>query len=50
MPFVALPCAELLEDWPDGSWGLAVNAGSAGSVTLAAPALAEVLRVNAPTG
>ncbi|SIM67369.1 SseB family protein [Micromonospora cremea] len=50
VPFVALPCAELLEDWPDESWGLAVDAGSARAVTLAAPALAALLAANAPTG
>ncbi|MBQ0902476.1 SseB family protein [Micromonospora sp. U21] len=50
VPFVALPCAELLEDWPDESWGLAVDAGSARAVTLAAPALAALLTANAPTG
>ncbi|MEH1170071.1 SseB family protein [Micromonospora sp. CPCC 205539] len=49
VPFVALPCAELLEDWPDASWGLAVDAGSARAVALAAPALAALLTANVPT-
>ncbi|WP_336298067.1 SseB family protein [Micromonospora sp. LH3U1] len=50
VPFVALPCAELLEDWPDPSWGLVVDPGGARAVALAAPALAALLTVNVPTG
>ncbi|WP_328416976.1 SseB family protein [Micromonospora sp. NBC_00389] len=50
VPFVALPCAELLEDWPDPSWGLAVDPGRARTVALAAPALAALLTANAPPG
>ncbi|MET8322653.1 SseB family protein [Micromonospora sp. NPDC005189] len=50
VPFVALPCAELLEEWPDPSWGLAVDPGSARAVALAAPALAALLTANVPTG
>ncbi|WP_410818316.1 SseB family protein [Micromonospora sp. 050-3] len=49
VPFVALPCAELFEDWPDPSWGLAVDPGSARAVALAAPALAALLSANLPT-
>ncbi|MET7950251.1 SseB family protein [Micromonospora sp. NPDC005324] len=48
VPFVALPCAELFEDWPDPSWGLAVDPGSARAVALAAPALAALLTANLP--
>ncbi|MFG1842546.1 SseB family protein [Micromonospora sp. NPDC049175] len=50
VPFVALPCAELFQDWPDPSWGLAVDPGSARAVALAAPALAALLTANVPTG
>ncbi|MEV4659793.1 SseB family protein [Micromonospora sp. NPDC049301] len=50
VPFVALPCAELFEDWPDPSWGLAVDPGRARAVTLAASALAALLTANVPTG
>ncbi|MGW5560125.1 SseB family protein [Micromonospora sp. NPDC003944] len=49
VPFVALPCAELFEDWPDPSWGLAVDPGSPQALTLAAPALAALLTANLPT-
>ncbi|WP_030490923.1 SseB family protein [Micromonospora chokoriensis] len=49
VPFLALPCAELFEDWPDPSWGLAVDPGSARAVALAAPALAALLAANLPT-
>ncbi|WP_433358267.1 SseB family protein [Micromonospora saelicesensis] len=49
VPFVALPCAELFEDWPDPSWGLAVDPGSPRAVALAAPALAALLTANVPT-
>lgn len=50
VPFVALPCAELLEDWPDPSWGLAVDPGRPRAVALAAPTLAALLTANVPTG
>ncbi|MGI5521043.1 SseB family protein [Micromonospora sp. CA-259024] len=50
VPFVALPCAELLEDWPDPSWGLAVDPGGARAVALAAPALAALLTANVRVG
>ncbi|MEU8301621.1 SseB family protein [Micromonospora sp. NPDC048909] len=48
VPFVALPCAELLADWPDASWGLAVDPGSARAVALAAPTLTALLAANPP--
>ncbi|MFE0527000.1 SseB family protein [Micromonospora parva] len=50
VPFIALPCADLFEDWPDPSWGLAVDPGSARAVALAAPALAALLSANVPAG
>ncbi|MEU4474056.1 SseB family protein [Micromonospora sp. NPDC023888] len=50
VPFVALPCADLLEDWPDPSWGLVVDPGGAQSFALAAPALATLLTAGAPAG
>ncbi|MFC3502373.1 SseB family protein [Micromonospora krabiensis] len=50
VPFVALPCAELFEDWPDPSWGLAVDPGTPRAVALSAPALAALIVANAPTG
>ncbi|WBB68872.1 SseB family protein [Micromonospora sp. WMMD812] len=50
VPFVALPCAELFEDWPDASWGLAVDPGSARAVALSAPALAALIATNVPAG
>lgn len=49
VPFLALPCADLFEDWPDPSWGLAVDPGSPRAVALAAPALAALLTANVPT-
>ncbi|GGO18603.1 SseB family protein [Micromonospora parathelypteridis] len=49
VPFVALPCADLFEDWPNPSWGLAVDPGSARAMALAAPALAALLTANVPT-
>ncbi|MEU8184931.1 SseB family protein [Micromonospora sp. NPDC049047] len=48
VPFLALPCAELFEDWPDRSWGLAVDPGSARAVTLPASGLAALLTANVP--
>ncbi|MEV1075470.1 SseB family protein [Micromonospora parva] len=50
VPFIALPCVELFEDWPDPSWGLAVDPGSTRAVALAAPALTALLSANLPTG
>ncbi|MDG4839113.1 SseB family protein [Micromonospora sp. WMMD967] len=50
VPFIALPCADLFEDWPDRSWGLAVDPGSAQAVALSAPALTTLLTANAPAG
>ncbi|MEU5962607.1 SseB family protein [Micromonospora parva] len=50
VPFIALPCVELFEDWPDRSWGLAVDPGSTRAVALAAPALTALLSANLPTG
>ncbi|MFC0505984.1 SseB family protein [Micromonospora costi] len=50
VPFVALPCAELFADWPDASWGLAVDPGSTRAVALSAPALAGLLTANAAAG
>ncbi|MGW4681641.1 SseB family protein [Micromonospora taraxaci] len=50
VPFLALPCADLFEDWPDPSWGLAVDPGSAQALTLTAPALTTLLTANAPAG
>lgn len=49
VPFIALPCVELFEDWPDSSWGLAVDPGSTRALTLTAPALAALLPANLPT-
>ncbi|WP_433133675.1 SseB family protein [Micromonospora sp. CA-240977] len=46
VPFVALPCADLLEDWPDPSWGLVVDPGGTQAFALAAPALTTVLTAN----
>ncbi|WFE99182.1 SseB family protein [Micromonospora sp. WMMD964] len=50
VPFIALPCADLFEDWPDPSWGLAVDPGSAQAVALTAPALTTLLTANVPAG
>ncbi|MER7591359.1 SseB family protein [Micromonospora sp. NPDC127501] len=49
VPFVALPCAELFEDWPDPSWGLTVDPGSPRAVALSAPTLTALLTANIPT-
>ncbi|MBQ1015819.1 SseB family protein, partial [Micromonospora sp. M51] len=49
VPFIALPCVELFEDWPDPSWGLAADPGSTRAVALAAPALTALLSANLPT-
>jgi hypothetical protein len=48
VPFVALPCAELFEDWPDPSWGLTVDPGTPRAVALAASTLAALLTANLP--
>ncbi|MET8357481.1 SseB family protein [Micromonospora sp. NPDC005171] len=50
VPFIALPCAELFEDWPDPSWGMTVDPGTPQAVALAAPALAALLTANVPNG
>ncbi|MEU5940141.1 SseB family protein [Micromonospora sp. NPDC047548] len=50
VPFVALSAAELLADWPDPGWGLAVDPGAAHGLTLTAPALAALLAANDLTG
>lgn len=49
VPFVALSAADLLADWPDPGWGLAVDPGTAHGLTLTAPALAALLAANDPT-
>lgn len=49
VPFIALPCSELLEDWPAPSWGLAVDPGTPQALTLTASALAALLTANLPT-
>ncbi|MEU5791334.1 SseB family protein [Micromonospora purpureochromogenes] len=49
VPFVALSAADLLADWPDPAWGLAVDPGAAHGLTLTAPALAALLAANDPT-
>lgn len=46
VPFVALSAADLLADWPDPGWGLAVDPGAAHGLTLTAPALAALLAAN----
>ncbi|MEH0825375.1 MULTISPECIES: SseB family protein [unclassified Micromonospora] len=46
VPFVALSAADLLADWPDPAWGLAVDPGAAHGLTLTAPALAALLAAN----
>ncbi|MEU5946822.1 SseB family protein [Micromonospora sp. NPDC047465] len=48
VPFVAVPCADLLADWPDPAWGLAVDAGTPRTLLLAPPALAALLAANPP--
>ncbi|MEV0808764.1 SseB family protein [Micromonospora sp. NPDC050200] len=50
VPFVALSAAELLADWPDPAWGLAVDPGAPHGLTLAPPALAALLAANDVTG
>ncbi|MBM0257832.1 SseB family protein, partial [Micromonospora sp. 4G55] len=46
VPFVALSAADLLADWPDPGWGLAVDPGAAHGLTLTAPALAALIAAN----
>ncbi|MFG3711839.1 SseB family protein [Micromonospora sp. NPDC047730] len=48
VPFVAMPCADLLADWPEPAWGLAVDAGTPRTLLLAPPALAALLAANPP--
>ncbi|MGC4791706.1 SseB family protein [Micromonospora sp. DT178] len=50
VPFVAVPCADLLADWPDPAWGLVVDAGTPRALALGASALAALLAANPPTG
>ncbi|MEH1057398.1 SseB family protein [Micromonospora sp. CPCC 206171] len=46
VPFVALSAADLLADWPEPGWGLAVDPGAAHGLTLTASALAALLAAN----
>ncbi|MEU4776241.1 SseB family protein [Micromonospora sp. NPDC023644] len=50
VPFVAVPCADLLADWPDPAWGLVVDAGTPRALALGAPSLAALLAANPPPG
>ncbi|MGB2571466.1 SseB family protein [Micromonospora citrea] len=50
VPFVATPAADLLADWPDRSWGLAVDPGAPHGLTLSAPALSALLAANDVAG
>ncbi|MEV4665405.1 SseB family protein [Micromonospora echinofusca] len=50
VPFVAVPCADLLADWPDPTWGLVVDAGTPRALALGAASLAALLAANPPTG
>ncbi|MEW2378154.1 SseB family protein [Micromonospora sp. NPDC047812] len=50
VPFVAVPCADLLADWPDPAWGLVVDAGTPRALALGASSLAALLAANPPTG
>ncbi|MEU7995209.1 SseB family protein [Micromonospora sp. NPDC049060] len=50
VPFVAVPCADLLADWPDPAWGLVVDAGTPRALALGAASLAALLAANPPTG
>ncbi|PZF90459.1 SseB family protein [Micromonospora deserti] len=50
VPFLAVPCAELLADWPDAGWGLAADPGAPQALTLTAPALAALLAANDAIG
>ncbi|MEU6078759.1 SseB family protein [Micromonospora sp. NPDC047074] len=49
VPFVAVPCADLLADWPDPGWGLVVDAGTPRALALGAAALATLLAANPRT-
>ncbi|WP_326564051.1 SseB family protein [Micromonospora peucetia] len=50
VPFVAVPCADLLAEWPNPAWGLVVDAGTPRALALSAPALTALLAANPPTG
>ncbi|KAB1156389.1 hypothetical protein F6X68_11710 [Micromonospora sp. AMSO12t] len=50
VPFVAVPCADLLADWPDPAWGLVVDAGTPRALALGAASLAALLAANPPAG
>ncbi|WP_433393533.1 SseB family protein [Micromonospora sp. KLBMP9576] len=50
VPFVAVPCADLLARWPDPAWGLVVDAGTPRALALGASSLAALLAANPPTG
>ncbi|MFG1889287.1 SseB family protein [Micromonospora sp. NPDC049051] len=50
VPFVAVPCADLLADWPDPAWGLVVDAGTPRALALGASSLAALLAANPPAG
>jgi hypothetical protein len=50
VPFVATPAGDLLADWPDRSWGLAVDPGAPHGLTLSAPALGALLAANDVAG
>ncbi|RLK25167.1 type III secretion system (T3SS) SseB-like protein [Micromonospora sp. M71_S20] len=49
VPFVAVPCADLLANWPDPAWGLVVDAGTPRALALGASSLAALLAANPPT-
>ncbi|MEH1102772.1 SseB family protein [Micromonospora sp. CPCC 205561] len=48
VPFAAVPCAELLAQWPDPAWGLVVDPGTPRALALDAAALAALLAANPP--
>ncbi|MFY1593500.1 SseB family protein [Micromonospora sp. WMMD737] len=50
VPFVAVPCADLLADWPDPAWGLVVDAGTPRALALGAASLATLLAANPAAG
>ncbi|MEH0974962.1 SseB family protein [Micromonospora sp. CPCC 205546] len=50
VPFVAVPCADLLADWPDPAWGLVVDAGTPRALALGAASLAALLAANPRAG
>ncbi|MER7420379.1 SseB family protein [Micromonospora peucetia] len=49
VPFVAVPCADLLAEWPNPVWGLVVDAGTPRALALSAPALTALLAANPST-